>query len=497
MRFSYELHEALPRLAWACEIKKNEPMVKVFHGPWVEVHSEFFYEGAWAGQFDDGDFINNDSFGTGGRLSGDGIIFGLPDHIIERIFVMRLSGRVVVSNSLAFVLCLSDDSLDTNYLRYGIDLGAISGGLKHYHGKLSTRNNQCVELFYYHYICIDKQLRITTLLKQRATDFKDFSSYEMHLQQILKRTFENASDPGRLVRYEPLATVSSGYDSNAVASLAAKVGCRRALTFSRARSAEDIDDSGEVVAERLGLKVKVCDRLGFRLAKDMPELETFGVASEFSSARAELERAVLLVGFMGDSVWERSLPLLSSDLKWALIGGHNLGELRLSCGFVYVPAAFIGAREVARINEISRSEEMKPWTLFNFYDRPIPRRLLEEAGIPRDAFGQTKRAAGVSYQSEGLRATMTEQSYASFSAFLETHWTKVASLQSIISEVQYYLHRLNSALAKRIFRWSDVFWGRGLKMPMVFKSGGRITKGSLLIHWSTAAMQERYRKGLQ
>ena len=34
---------------------------------------------------------------------------------------------------------------------------------------------------------------------------------------------------------------------------------------------------------------------------------------------------------------------------------------------------------------------MAPWRLGNDYDRPIPRRIAESAGVPRAAFGQRKQ----------------------------------------------------------------------------------------------------------
>jgi hypothetical protein len=38
---------------------------------------------------------------------------------------------------------------------------------------------------------------------------------------------------------------------------------------------------------------------------------------------------------------------------------------------------------------------MAPWRLRNGYDRPIPRRIAEEAGVPRPAFGQSKMGSVV------------------------------------------------------------------------------------------------------
>ncbi len=34
---------------------------------------------------------------------------------------------------------------------------------------------------------------------------------------------------------------------------------------------------------------------------------------------------------------------------------------------------------------------MAPWSLASDYNRPIPRRILEEKGVPRESFGQVKK----------------------------------------------------------------------------------------------------------
>jgi hypothetical protein len=46
--------------------------------------------------------------------------------------------------------------------------------------------------------------------------------------------------------------------------------------------------------------------------------------------------------------------------------------------------------------------DMEPYRVGGHYDRPIPRRLAEEAGIARGSFGVTKRAANVLFQHDGL-----------------------------------------------------------------------------------------------
>jgi hypothetical protein len=77
------------------------------------------------------------------------------------------------------------------------------------------------------------------------------------------------------------------------------------------------------------------------------------------------------------------------------VAGHGLGELRLVIGFIHAPLPFVGARRKADIVKITESSEMDPWRLGNTYDRPIARRIAEEAGLPRHMFGQSKMGSVV------------------------------------------------------------------------------------------------------
>jgi hypothetical protein len=67
---------------------------------------------------------------------------------------------------------------------------------------------------------------------------------------------------------------------------------------------------------------------------------------------------------------------------------------------------------------------MEPWTLHNGYDRPIPRRLVEEADVPRDAFGVIKRGGAGSSLRFGNRSylarTTPPASFERFSEYLDT-----------------------------------------------------------------------------
>ena len=67
-------------------------------------------------------------------------------------------------------------------------------------------------------------------------------------------------------------------------------------------------------------------------------------------------------------------------------------EFRLHVGVFHCPFPFCGSLKAEQIQEIGFSDEMSPWTLGSTYDRPIPRRILEDAGVPRQSFGIRKGA---------------------------------------------------------------------------------------------------------
>ena len=88
-------------------------------------------------------------------------------------------------------------------------------------------------------------------------------------------------------------------------------------------------------------------------------------------------------------------------------------------GFIHVPVPFVGCTSHESIHRISTSEAMKPWSLMNDYDRPIPRRLVEEAGISRELFARSKKAVEFSLRHEKLQQMMTKQSFQDFTRFCD------------------------------------------------------------------------------
>ena len=113
--------------------------------------------------------------------------------------------------------------------------------------------------------------------------------------------------------------------------------------------------------------------------------------------------ALLLTGTLGEMWYTQSAwyddhqAYLSDELRRIDIGGHGLTEVRLRAGYVQVAIPYIGARRREQLLAITESAAMDPWRLRTTYDRPLPRRLAEEAGVPREAFGQVKVGSVVEF----------------------------------------------------------------------------------------------------
>src|SRR5699024_7349921 len=82
--------EKLPKLAWLAEVKKHNKTIKVFSGEWVESRDGFFIEGAWDGDFEQGEFDKSIAFTGSGAILGDNAIkFVAPTNGMEAIYAIK------------------------------------------------------------------------------------------------------------------------------------------------------------------------------------------------------------------------------------------------------------------------------------------------------------------------------------------------------------------------------------------------------------------------
>jgi len=370
--------------------------VTVWHGARVETSTDAFVEGAWDGAYDDMAMDQGVCMGSGGRIRDAELVLTAPSHTLDALYSVWLDDRLVVSNSLPFALVRAGLDLDPYYRRYLIDLRSIVRGLRSYEAIIPTLQGVPVERHFFCNLVIDTNLQVRRERKPQAPRFKAFADYREYLRSTLERIALNANHSSRSSGYRLLATVSRGYDSAACAVLAKECGCARALTIQDS-SWGNPTDSGREIGELLFGDVVERKRQDYFHNAGTPEAEFAALGDagdvQLSSFEDILPGCLLTTGFHGGMVWDPYNPHTGPDFFRHDASGSSLGEFRLRMGFIHVPVPFIGCENHADVRVISCSAEMDPWRVGGRYDRPIPRKIIEGAGIPRQMFGQRKSAA--------------------------------------------------------------------------------------------------------
>jgi len=498
MKLIYEERKSLPRLAWCACISKDKRSITILHGPWVETQPNFFCEGAWNGDFADGRLDQATVFmGSGGILNNNDITFASPTHFLEKLYLIREKDKVFVSNSLAFILTELNDACDPSYLNYLYDLIDFhSKGLTNHHTILPTVLRNKVHLYQRCNVIVTQNLNIIIDAKQAIQPPDNFFQYRKLLQESVKDISDNAMSGLRKRTYSSIATVSSGYDSTACAVLAKEVGCKNAVTIVRARRdkewGDDLDDSGTKIAETLGLSVTEYDRLAYE-HNNFPEAEFCACSTGEDINLLPMENSftgnMVYTGARGDFVWER----LGFKVPWSSIVSFGVAEFRLRVGYIHMVPCSIGEEFHRKIVKISNSPEMNLWSIGEFYDRPIPRRIAEDAGIPRSYFGQQKKAT--SFNPIWGTVGMTEKSAKNFREFAQLVYKERTFLHHTNFVVGNLFLRLNNR-GNKIFSTIAKGLGKKLELESLFSSRYQRPPSidDLTFHWGQDKIANRYIK---
>ena len=433
IRLRYQPAPDWPPLAWLARLPGTahqpgtEAEVLVTHGRAVETRDDWFGEIVWAGDLDAAGFDQTEVvFGTGARLRGQAsgkqeLIFVPPATMTDRIQSIESGGYCWVSNSLACLLAQvggEPDPLDATWFDR---MGAAMAGIRDYERMIPTSAGE-VRLTYFHNLAWrDGRLREVEKPDAAPGGFGTFESYCDFLRRAVAALAPNAADARRAFPMPLLGTISSGFDSPMVSAIAREAaGLREAFSFRR----PDGTDSGEEIARILDLDVTYLERDAWRKSTDMPEVPFIAGDAKgedvFMHAAADLVRGrTMLSGHYGGIILNRNWGYPNDVIQRRDRSG-TFTEWRLIAGCIHAAVFFLGARHATDVYRISTSEQMRPWSLGGWYDRPIARRLLEEAGVPREAFGITKRAASVLFIRPGIE--MTEGSARDYTAWLRRRW---------------------------------------------------------------------------
>jgi hypothetical protein len=369
-------------------------------------------EGIWDDDFEKGAFHQSENFfGSGIRIEDNSIYFVTSSSRSDRIFFCEDKQKYFFSNSLVLLLSYTEAQLDDNY-DYQSESLSICRGLNKYKKQYRILHPEIkcfYQIFYENVILSDNQISFQRRYKKRKIG--SYSQYCRVVLEVLHKLKSNYESNAREHTFSAFTTLSQGYDSTAVTCLVKNIGVKDAFIGNRIPHAFHLPtmmfemDGAIKIAELLGLRVQGIDSSRksisedelYFLATNYPKFNTqawsevslHGMAKYIESHNL---CAVVFTGHHGDSTWDIKISddFLDEELKAPAMLGF-CQEMRLKAGYIHIPVPRIGADNLKDIVSISRSQEMIPWRLNNDYDRPIPRRIAEEAGVPRALFGQKKK----------------------------------------------------------------------------------------------------------
>jgi hypothetical protein len=412
MKLTTVLHSSLPKLAWVAEVNRANRIVTLQHGSAVEVRDGFFIEGVWNGPFYKGDFGETDGvFGTGAIIGNNSVRFVTSASTVDYLYFLEEGTSVRVSNSLPLLLAVIEDTLDPFCRDYPAICDSIMDGINDYRRHYPTKRGTVRRLTYRNLDVSEKG--VSESEKSIPPPFERFEDYQNYLRNNYALIAANARDAARVQPMEICSTQSTGYDTTAVNSIAGSHGIDKVFTVSQAKSNFYLahndagklpDDNGEKICQALGLKSVRLNRRAFVEEFDQEYLFYCVLHHNQDTNLKDVAKhiskvSILLTGTYG-SIWDTkkcfsNSVVLDSELRRSDLSTHGMSEFRLVVGFIQLPFPYIGARRMQDILRITESTEMDPWRLGNLYDRPIARRIAEEAGVPRHLFGQSKKGSVV------------------------------------------------------------------------------------------------------
>lgn len=426
MRYEFVLCGDIPRLGWCAHVKRGGGVARVYHGPWVEARDTWFVEGAWTGEFEKGGLdtaLHN--AGTGGVIRGERAVFCTPTDVRGRLQSIRVDDDWYISNSLVFLLEMAGEELDPSYPFYTEDLRrAFMLGISVKEKSIHTWRGTRVWLHDSCQLAIDSELKTHRIEKPAFAPPRDYHHYVDTIRSVSREVLANAASPARQhVRYGAITSSSGGYDANAVASILASIGVREGMTFY---DRDPDDDSGARVLRALGMHAHEYGRDEFRRAPNLIEAEFLayprGIDIVLAACEELLVGKIMVTGRFGDIAFGLDTAAQKPNFEGGdhfVPAGATLIEFRLRIGMLSFSPLYSMGHHLPAIHAISISDELKPWRIGGVYDRPIARRIIEEAGVPRGVFGIAK-AASANYwitKPEMLRP----DSRASFETLLRTH----------------------------------------------------------------------------
>jgi hypothetical protein len=183
---------------------------------------------------------------------------------------------------------------------------------------------------------------------------------------------------------------------------------------------------------------------------------------------------LLFTGFHGDKFWDLHEGYPNSEIIRGDPSGLGFTEYRLVRGVVNCAVPFWGVRHAAAMKAISRAAEMADWTMGTAYDRPVPRRIAEEAGVPRSAFGHRKSATSID---DAVYWPVTASADHAFTGFL-----RASGYRRPHVHLARTLNQLDHSVLRGVRERTGLSWPR---------TWVQVPEGELLFPWAVTELARR------
>lgn len=417
-KITYVLEKNLPRLGWIASVDTEKRLISVIHGEYVECTEDWMVEGIWDGEFGDGNFHESEVFfGSGMRIVGDSLFFITSSALTDRILLCETKKLIVLSNSLLLLLAWTDSSLDEEHSYRSEAVSIARKGVKKYDRKFRVINPEIkyfTQVFYENILIKDGKIEYR-LKKQEEVELRTYENYYDYLIGKIEKIKINYKSADRKIPIKTFTTMSSGYDSTAVSALVKNIDVKECFSGNRIDGLlfKSRDENVKAIAHKLGYKINKLDTKRKSITKDELDFLSTNYPKGSNSVWSEIslhsmvktlesqnQASAVFTGYAGGHLWDANLlrKYRTDEFKgYGALSGLNLTEIRLKAGFFNVPISYILRRRVDDIVKISNSKEMAYWKLNNEYDKPIARRIVEEAGVDRKLFGMEKHHITTTY----------------------------------------------------------------------------------------------------
>lgn len=484
------VHTVVPKwakLTWVARLAEGTGDLVVLHGPMVEVADDWVAEAVWAGNFAAGDFDRTDIvFGTGIRVRQDHVVFVSSGTVFDRLVYCHSHDKWFFSNSLPALLAIAGLNLRDDYPDYSRDARSITKGLENRIRTIPTDGEDIISVFFKNLVfdgrCVEEHAKIDT-----APHFSDFQTYYDFLVATARVLGESCASPDRQHRVIPLSSISSGYDSCATAAISRFAGCEDTVSIKESTSFWRGSDSGAEIAKTLGMS---CKEYG-RTAKHYPMEEAIWAAEgrpgimNWTQFDYPEPLCLFFTGCHGEKLWDRVNhdhpdPFVRRDPS-------SLGfcEFRLLRGVFQSPMPFWAVRRSTELRTITASEEMRPWYMNRDYDKPIARRIVEDAGVVRNAFGILNKNSSLEHP---FRWPYSPDAQERFERYLQIRGLPTCSKAKI-------------SLMRRMAR-ADLLIRRNLPKSLRTwiwrkKEWDTLAHSRLLFQWANHELKQQYLQALQ